>query len=239
MSFSHPDDSSKTVLPLVKAVITSRAPRLSEQIGELIETLTRRPMRLREILDVMQARAYTLLLILLALPFCLPIPLIGLSTPFGVVIVLIGFRLSLRQAPWLPQRVLNYNVSSPFILRILEGSRRFVRGIEFFLRPRWSLLLDFGPLHHLYGAVILICGALLLLPLPVPFSNFLPAFTIVLLAAAMLEKDGYFVVAGMFMFLLSLIFFGGIFFGGATAVLWLKENFEGVLQPDYEVMPTP
>ena len=73
--------------------------------------------------------------------------------------------------------------------------------------------------------------ALLLLPLPVPFSNALPAFTVVLLAAGMLEKDGYFVIAGLLMFVITLIFFGGLFLGGAATVIWLEEHFGGTLDP--------
>ena len=72
-----PVKASKSRRPLVEAVIASKAPRLSEQFTNLIETLSAHPVQLREILAVMQARAYTLLLILLALPFCLPIPLPG------------------------------------------------------------------------------------------------------------------------------------------------------------------
>lgn len=222
---SEPLEPSKPRKPLVKAVIASKAPRLSEHFTNLIETLSAHPVQLREILAVMHARAYTLLLILLALPFCLPIPLPGFSTPFGVVIALIGARLSLRLDPWLPRRVLDYEISSALLLRLLTGSRKFVRGLEYLLRPRWSLLLDLGLLHHLYGAIILICGGLLLLPLPVPFSNALPALTVVLLAAGMLEKDGYFVIAGLLMFAITLIFFGGLFLGGAATVLWLEEHF--------------
>ena len=225
MASPNPAKPSKSRTPLVKAVIASKAPRLSKQITQLVESLSEHQVQLREILAVMQARAYTLLLILLALPFCLPIPLPGFSTPFGVVIALIGARLFLRLDPWLPRRILDYEISSTFLLRLLSGSRKFVRVLEYFLRPRWSLLLDLGPLHHLYGAIILICGGLLLLPLPLPFSNALPALTVVLLAAGMLEKDGYFVIAGLLMFVITLIFFGSLFLGGAATVIWLKEQW--------------
>ena len=64
----------------------------------------------------------------------------------------------------------------------------------------------------------LVCGLLLLLPIPLPFSNGLPALTVVLLAAAMLERDGYFVLAGLLLFALTAAYFGSLFFGGATAV---------------------
>ena len=201
--------------------------RLSDEIARLVAVFAERPVRLREILETTHGCGYTLLLALLALPFCTPIPLPGLSTPFGVVIALIGFRLSLREKPWLPQRLLNTELPPKFFPQFLTATQRIVRGMEFFLRPRWTWLLDTGVLHHIYGAMILVCGLLLLLPLPVPFTNTLPALTVVLLAAAMLERDGYFVVAGLAMFTVTIGFFCALFFGGTTVVNVLHNWFAG------------
>lgn len=205
--------------------------RLSEEIERLVAAFAKRPVRLREILEITHGRGYTLLLALLALPFCTPIPLPGLSTPFGVVIALIGFRLSFREKPWLPERLLDTELPPKFFPRFLSATRRLVRGMEFFLRPRWTWLLDAGVLHHAYGAMILVCGALLLLPLPVPLTNTLPALTVVLLAAAMLERDGYFVVGGLVMFSATLGYFGSLAFGSAAIVDWLHRWVESLFWP--------
>ena len=60
--------------------------KLSAEIDLLLEALAERPLRLREMIAVMQGRAYTLLLILISIPFCLPLPLPGLSTVLGGII---------------------------------------------------------------------------------------------------------------------------------------------------------
>jgi hypothetical protein len=96
-------------------------------------------------------------------------------------------------------------------------------------------MVDLTLTHRLCGVMILISGLLLLLPLPIPFSNTLPALTIVLVAASLLERDGYAFFAGGLMFLMTLAFFAAIFLGGAAVVEWLRHSFGGVLQPDYEV----
>lgn len=206
----------------------TKSRRLSDEIACLVSAFADRSVRLREITEITQGRGYTLLLTLLALPFCTPIPLPGLSTPFGVVIALIGFRLLLREKPWLPERLLETELPPTFFPRFLSATRRLVRGLEYCLRPRWTWLLDVGVLHHAYGAMILVCGLLLLLPLPVPLSNGLPALTVVLLAAAMLERDGYFVIAGLVTFTVTLGFFGVMFFGGTTAVSVIHKWFAGL-----------
>lgn len=213
----------------------SRPPRLSQEIGVLLESLKDHPVPLREIFGVLHGRAYTLLLILLALPFCLPVPLIGLSSPFGLIISLIGLRLSLRQEPWLPRHVLDRKVSRKLLSPVLSASQKVVASLEFLLRPRWAFLVDFNPLHHLYGVMIFISG--ILLPLPIPFTNLFPAATVVLLAAALLERDGYFVIAGTVFFVVTVCLFSAIFFGGAAVVRWLKDWFGDLFDPGDERLP--
>lgn len=211
--------------------------KLSEDIDSLLLLAADRPLRLREVISVIQGRAYTLLLILLSLPFCLPVPVPGLSTAFGAVIALIGFRLSLRLEPWLPARILDAEMSSSNVMRLLGASKRVARVLEKLMRPRWSFLVEWRVMNHAYGAMICICGLLLLLPLPIPFSNLLPGLAIIFLSAAILEKDGYFAIAGMLMFVLTLFFFAGIFIGGVAAANWLEEWFGGIFDPNDEVPP--
>ena len=211
--------------------------RLSEEIAALIAAFAERSVTLRELTEVLRGRAYTFLLVLLAVVFCTPIPLPGLSTPFGLVIAIIGFRLALRQKPWLPRRLLDTTVPPGFFARLLDAVRRPIRALEFFLRPRWSFLFKVRILHHGYGAIICACGILLLLPIPIPFSNSLPALTVVLIACAILERDGYCLAAGVGMFAVTLGFFAALSWGGAELVTWVWETFGGMVAPDDKPLP--
>ena len=58
--------------------------KLSEELAELRMRAGERAVTLREVLYVLGGRGYLLLVLLLALPFITPIPLPGLSTPFGL-----------------------------------------------------------------------------------------------------------------------------------------------------------
>jgi len=200
-----------------------RARRLSEEIDALLRIVAERPLRLREMLVAMQGRAYMLLLILLSLPFCTPIPIPGLSTVLGGIIALIGLRLSLRLTPWLPARLLDAKLSPKLVSTLLHAARKTAKWIEVLFKPRLSFLVDFLLLHHVYGAMICISGLLLMLPLPIPLSNILPAITIIFLAAALLERDGYFVIAGVLAFVFDAAFFSAIFLGGAAVINWLGD----------------
>jgi hypothetical protein len=199
-----------------------KPPRLSEEVERLIVLLQEKSLVLAEMIAVLHGRAYNLLLIILALPFCTPIPLPGLSTPFGWIIAIIGARLGLAQKPWLPRRMLELQIKPAWMIPVLRAVRRVARGLEFLLRPRLSWLADYTPLHRLYGAMILTSGLLLLLPLPIPFSNLLPSATVVLLASGMLERDGAAIIGGVAAFAVTLAFFALIFWGGAEAVQWIR-----------------
>jgi hypothetical protein len=197
--------------------------RLSDELAALVETFGERPVRPRDIINVLHGRAYTLLLLLLALPFCTPIPLPGFSMPFGLIIAFLGFRLALDQRPWLPDRLLDMTLPPRFFTRLLRGARRLVQILETFLRPRLGGLMHARIFRHGCGVMILTCGLLLLLPLPIPFSNGLPALTVVLIAGAMLEEDGACLAAGLLAFVLTLSFYAGLAWGGFEGVERLRD----------------
>lgn len=103
---------------------------------------------------MLQARANTLLVLLLALPFCTPLPLVGASTPFGTVSAIIGFRLAQGQKPWLPQKFLDTPLPSGFFARLLGPAKWLVRALEALLRPRFSGLVENRIFRHAYGVSV-------------------------------------------------------------------------------------
>ena len=172
-------------------------------------------MRLGELTDVLQLRGYNALLIFLAFPFVTPIPLPGLSTAFGLVIALLGLRMALAQKPWLPERLTARVLPSRLLPKLLLATSRAFRRLEKLLKPRLFYPEYPAAFQRASGVLIIVCGLLLLLPLPVPFSNAFPAFTIILLAAAGLERDGAVFIAGCVQFILCLGFFAALCLGGS------------------------
>lgn len=214
-------------LRIQRASSRPKPARLSTELGQLLNLFSERTVTLREVIAVLHRRAYTLLLILLALPFCTPIPLPGLSTPFGLVIALIGFRLSLGRRPYLPEKLLNTELPPKFFRKVLAASRHITRAMEWALRPRLAWTVESRFYQHFAGLIILVCGLVLLLPLPIPFSNFLPAITIVLTAAALLERDGFCAIASALGMTATIIFFVFIAHGATELIAWLKHFFHG------------
>lgn len=205
--------------PLQTPMTTSEVhPRtFSAELGDLIARFDNRPVRLAEILESTQGRGYHLLLLLVALPFVGPIPLPGFSVPFGLVVSVLGLRLAIDRGPWLPQRLLQREVSAAALRRVITATKRVVRGMEFVVRPRLGFVPNHGVFSRIAGALITLSGAMLMLPVPLPFSNSLPAWTVILLSASALGRDGLLFFAGCVMFLISAAFFALIALGGVEA----------------------
>lgn len=184
-----------------------RTPRkLSEELAGLRVRVAERAVTIRELLYVLRGRAYMLLVILLTLPFLLPLPLPGLSTPFGFAIILICLRLALGQRPWLPKSVQRRQLPAGFIPRLLDLAAKIIGWLERVLRPRWLVLTEHALIRQLHALVMVAAAAILLLPLPIPFSNGLPAWSILLVASGLLERDGRAITLGYLMFALSVVY---------------------------------
>jgi len=191
--------------------------RLSEELADVRNRFAERPVTLREVIYTLRGRAYTLLLILLALPFLTPLPLPGLSTPFGLAIGFIALRLSLGQRPWLPMNLQRKELPAGFFAKVFAVAARIIAFLEKFLRPRLPAVTSANVLLRVHALVILLAALTLLLPLPIPFTNSFPAWAILLLAAGLLERDGLFIIAGYVVFVLGVLYF--VFLGGAAAQL--------------------
>jgi hypothetical protein len=187
--------------------VTTVPRKLSVELAALHARAGERAVTLREVIYALRGRAYMLLIILLVLPFIQPVPLPGLSTPLGLAIVLIALRLSLGQRPWLPMRIQRAKLPAGFFGKVLTLTERFIRFLESVLRPRWAALTATPLLKQLHAIVILLAAVILLLPLPIPFSNVLPAWAIFLLACGLLERDGLFVFLGYVAFLIGAAYF--------------------------------
>lgn len=208
-----------------KPPLTSGSPRaLSADLRALAEHFQDGPVRLAEIVEVLQGRGYRLLIVLLCLPFLTPIPLPVVSTVIGLVIALIGLRLALGQKPHLPQRLMQKELPPRLLPKVLRASSRLVGAFERLSKPRLQIFYRHAAFQRLAGVLIALCGLKLLLPLPIPMSNFFPGVSAALLAAGSFEEDGLVFLVGVIMFIASLAYFALLALGGAAAIgeIWQR-----------------
>ncbi|MFZ5496411.1 MAG: exopolysaccharide biosynthesis protein [Verrucomicrobiota bacterium] len=199
------------------SVAAEKPRKLSEELADLRAGSAQRAITLREVIYSLGGRAYMLLVLLLALPFITPVPLPGLSTPFGLAIALIALRLSLGQRPLLSKNLQRKELPAGFINKVFGFAEKVLRCFEKFLRPRLVFLSDTPLLVQLHALLMLLAALALLLPLPIPFTNSFPAWAILLMAAGLLERDGVFILAAYAVFALGVLYF--VFLGEAAAQL--------------------
>jgi hypothetical protein len=121
------------------------------------------------------------------------IPFVGLSTPFGLAIALVGAQMMVgRRQPWLPARARVRELSMAMLDRVLGLLTRRIGGLTRLSRPRWELVIQ----PRLIGAGIVLLALGLALPLPIPGSNLIFLIPLFVYAIGVLERDGVWIVVG-------------------------------------------
>ena len=113
---------------------------------------------------------------------------------------------------------MDYKISQSSMLKILNGMSRILSSLDKITKQRLTLMID-GPLMaNLNSSIMILCSFLLMLPLPVPLTDFIPAYSILFLALGSIERDGYLIFAGYSMATITVIYFFLIAFLGLSGI---------------------
>lgn len=165
-----------------------------EQITVLLEAAHGEAISLGDIIKHVSGRGQAALLTLFSLPFCQPIQIPGLSTPFGVFLAFIGLRIAFGQRVWLPQWVLSKQVPYKVMMGVSKVAVEVTKKLRFITSTRYSWIVQNHFLHIAHGITIFLLSILLALPLPIPLTNLLAAYPIAAFGLAILEDDGCMVI---------------------------------------------
>jgi hypothetical protein len=179
-------------------------------LSVLAQDRTRERVSLQDIIDAMAGRSTAALILLLALPNALPsVP--GTSAVLGAPLLLLSVRMGLGRSAWLPRWMASASIARPAFAAWMERAAPWTRRAHRLLRPRWPALSG-ATARRWVGAL---CSVLaLVVSLPIPFGNMLPALAISILAAGVLQRDGLWVTGGAVVALLSL----GVMAGGLATL---------------------
>lgn len=167
-------------------------------------------LTVRELIALFGPRGHAFLTLFLVLPFLQPIPIPGVSSVLGTVMALAGFFMLRGRPPWVPERVARVRIEKHFLLKVGGALESFLRRMERIVRPRGAYLFQRPWFRILNGTLLCIHGLLLALPLPIPFSNFLPAIVLFLIALGSLEEDAIVIVAGYTATIATALFFAAL-----------------------------
>jgi hypothetical protein len=197
--------------------------RFSQDIKSLLQRLAQEPLTLGDILAETSERGFSLVIVLLVLPFLFPMPP-GLAGPFGAASLILSIQMVLgRRSPWLPKRIANYKFPRPFAQLLLQNLRRLTKILEKIARPRLAKIADNPLTWRING--LCISWLTLLLMSPVPFTNPIPTVGILLLAVATIESDGLLICISYFITALITLLFTFIGYALWLAPSWLPSIF--------------
>jgi hypothetical protein len=156
-------------------------------------------------LAALDQHAFGVLLFIAALPAFIPIPIGGAIS--GPLAMLVGAQLLIgRRRAWLPgfiaRRGAHRHKVSAFNLTLSHWLAR----LESLIRPRLAPVVDHGPAMLLTGALLILLG--LLLSLPIPLTNYLFGVLLLVFALALLERDGVLMLVAWCAGLVAVVVFG-------------------------------
>ena len=170
-----------------------RARSLSQLLAEIAADGSRERVSVNDLLAALRDRALAALLLVFALPNVIPVPP-GTSALLGAPLLFLSAQLALGMPPWLPRVIGERSMQRAHFAALVARSVPWIARAERLLRPRWGALCR-PPLEYGVGLVCLLLSVIVFLP--IPLGNMLPALAICLLALGVLERDGVWVLVGL------------------------------------------
>ena len=192
---------------------------ISERLYQLAANAPTDTLTLSWVLDDLNERAFGLFLLFLALPCCIPflygVPqIVALPMMFVSVQILFG-----RRSPWLPEKLGARTVSKDSLTGLAERAGPWLRRIEALSRPSLTALTR-APADRMVGLAVVLFSASILVPLP--GTNTVPGFAVVIVSMGLLQRDGILVILGG---ILGTAWIASLIFAGATLVTLIRGWF--------------
>jgi hypothetical protein len=194
---------------------------LSSILQGLAEDDARERIAVGDLLAALSDRALGALLFVFACPNALP-ALPGTSVILGAPLVLLAAQLAFKRQPWLPGFIARRSMARADFQALISRICPWLQRAERMLRPRASALA-LPPMEYLVGLVCLLLAIVVLLP--IPLGNMLPALAISMLALGILERDGYWIVGGLAVAAAAAVLVSGVVFASVQAVLFMMMKF--------------
>lgn len=171
--------------------------KVSEIVAALCDGWEDDRITLDELLRAFGLRSFGFLILVFALPNGIPAPIApGLSAILGAPLLLLSLQMLLGfRTPWFPASWRARSFARRDVAKLLRPALPYIVKVERFIRPRLKHLAAGALPSRLIGGLIL--WNAILLSLPIPFGNLIPAWAIILAALGQVERDGALVVAAV------------------------------------------
>lgn len=194
--------------------------RFSQILDAIGADERRERVSVSDLMRAMDARAVAALILLFALPNVVPTPP-GTSSILGLPLLYLTAQMMLGKLPWLPAIIADRSMTRADFNAFVGRVTPLLARAERLLKPR-LLFITSSLGERIIGGLCLVLA--IVLAMPIPLGNMLPAFAISLMALGVLERDGLWVMIGAVMGLLSMIVVSGVVWALAKAAIFLILN---------------
>lgn len=179
---------------------------ISEKLNLIRDSFDGDYISIGTLLDLLFNESIHIIIMVLVAPFLLTVSIPGSSIPFGLLIILLEISVLFNMNLYLPKTVLNYTLSKESINGLFAVLGKSMVYLEKISKPRGNLTEN-NWVNILNSLIIIFLAILLFLPLPVPFTDFTPAVSILILSVSCLEHDSYLLVLGYIASIVTTFYF--------------------------------
>ena len=173
--------------------------RTSLLLKQLLAKLPKEDVSIGFIILQMRRRSFGGIFIILAALALFP----GISFFAGLAMLIPAFQMALGfRAPLLPRRIRKRRIGVAALLTLGNRTIPWVEKAEHYFKPRW-IPLTLPPVPMFIGVIII--GLALIVMLPLPFSNLLPALALITLSLGLIERDGLMIGIGLILAIIALV----------------------------------
>lgn len=197
-----------------------RPSSFSHILKDLAEDESRERISVADLLLAMKDRAFGALILIFAMPNTIPTPP-GTSAILGIPLVFLSLQMALGQKPWLPQVIARRSMLRTDFASMISKIEPWIAKAECMLKPRLAPLSS-PSMERVIGAFCLILS--IILALPIPLGNMLPAVALCIMAFGIIEKDGVWVLLGAVLGIASLFLVAGVIYAIIKAILYFAAS---------------
>ena len=195
-----------------------RRPTLSDVLTALAADWDQPRISVGQLILALGDRGLIGLLLILAFANVIPNPP-GTSALLGLPMLYLSWQMMRGGMPWLPQFLAARSFDIDHFRTVVARAMPYLNRVERLLRPRIPTLST-PVAFRLLGAVCLLLSIVLVLP--IPFGNLLPAAAIAIIALGALERDGVWITGGVLFGIASTVFL-------ASAIVIITRAMLGLL----------
>lgn len=184
-------------------------------------------LQIGQLLEALRDRGPFFMVMLLTVPFLQPVALPGVSLPFGLLIVLLSFGILVERDVPIPKRIAAFSMNPKGVSMLFRGAIALFRRLEKWSKPRYAQLVEPAGVRRFHAVLLIAAGVLLMLPLPIPFTNSFPAYVAAFIALGYLQRDGAMLLVSYALSVATAAYFGLIAALGFEGVRLLLRSVWG------------